>query len=792
MNVVNCFEVDIMSFILECGILGLLQILSGVSVIARRQPPGGPEIPELLILQCEYPIWHRAFHDRLMPDIYEEIKFEPEEFCSTIRLDINTKPWNQTSRRVESLFLTGIAGYSNQIVLKDIEGGYLGKHFKNIIYLGITDLPLRSVNKTMFEGLYRLKVLNFIVKVDFFPVDTFSGLSQLVYFRYQDSMLQNISSAHFCHNSQLAFVMLRRNLLKTVNGNLMQNCSGPTLNSFDLGGNNFSTLTAGMFKDYNVNGFLEISNCSISGVQSDVFIGLENLLALDLSNNLITAIPNGTFSRMNNSIQGIFMSNNFVSMINIEGIFGGFENIINLDLSSNQIHSIVGTFAILPNLFEMYFANNQLKTVHESLFEGLVQLHKLIIANNSIESIDKNAFNGLNVLQQLDLSYNRLTQLDPRQFSDLFKLKYVNLSNNNITTLNESIFEHNTALEQIHLSHNDLLDVGNLILNATNIRSINVSNNNLKYFPTLISKGTLPCAEDLLSKLVCINGSSNRIISLSLQCLSGIVLLDFSDNMLTQVPSLYKLPMLQELKLRHNKIKHVDVTFVELRALTILDLGDNLIESVSPKIFPESLKNLYLEHNKLKIFNIIDLSYLLSLKLRDNPLECSCENEDIFTWVRTPHTMSIDNVTCTSTSSGTITAAANFYPNHCDLFKRLKIIIPVASVSFILLIVCLIIFKFRYEIQVIAFYKWHVRLDFNFGKGRHRKPEDTYTYDAFVCFAEEDTPFVEETLRPLLEPQYSLCLYYRDFHVGDDIADAILKGIKRERSDHYIANCVIP
>ncbi|KAH3693795.1 hypothetical protein DPMN_081233 [Dreissena polymorpha] len=426
----------------------------------------------------------------------------------------------------------------------------------------------------------------------------------------------------------------------------------------------------------------------------------------------------------------------------------------------------------------MYLANNQLTTVHEVLFKGLSQLRKLIIANNSIKSIHKKAFTNMTALQQLDLSDNRLEQLDPYQFSNLLQLKYINLSNNQLTTLNESVFEHNTALEQIILSHNNLSDVGNLILNATNIISINVSNNNLTYFPTLISKERLPCSEDLFLKLVCINGSSNQILSLSLQCLSGIIFLDFSDNMLTQLPSMHKLPMLRELKLRHNKIKHVDVTYVELRALTILDLGDNLIESVSPNIFPGSLKNLYLDHNNLKIFNVIDLSYLLSLTLRDNPLECSCENEDVFTWIRTQHTTSIDNITCTSTSSGTIMAAASFYPYHCDLFKRLKIIIPLASVSVILLIVCLIMFKFRYEIQVIAFYKWGIRLNLNFGKGRHNKNETSYTYDAFVCFAEEDTRFVEETLRPLLEPQFSLCLYYRDFQVGDDIADAILKGIK--------------
>ncbi|XP_052257961.1 toll-like receptor Tollo [Dreissena polymorpha] len=344
-----------MSFILDCGILGIIQILSSASVIAIGKPPGGPGIPELLIFQCEYPIWYRSFIDRLMPTIDDETKYEPQEFCSTIHWpDMNSTPWSQMSQRVDILQLTGITGYNNQFVLNDIEVGFLGRNFTNIIYLSIYNLPLK-VTKNMFEGLNRLKVLDFIVKVDVFPVDTFSGLSQLVYFRFQDSLIHEISVAHFCNNSQLAFVQLRRNLLKTVNGKLLQSCSRSTLNSLDLGGNNFSTLTAGMFKDYNVNGVLEISNCSISGIQSDVFIGLENLLALDLSYNLITEIPNGTFSRMNNSIQGIFMSNNFVSMINIEGIFGGLENIINLDFSSNQINSTVGSFEILPNLFEIDF-----------------------------------------------------------------------------------------------------------------------------------------------------------------------------------------------------------------------------------------------------------------------------------------------------------------------------------------------------------------------------------------------------------------------------------------------------
>ncbi|KAH3832035.1 hypothetical protein DPMN_105310 [Dreissena polymorpha] len=93
-----------MSLIRGCGFLGILQIVASFSVTARRQPPGNDGIPELIIFQCDYPIWKRDFGDRLMPDINEEIKFEPEEFCSIISwTDMNSNPWNLTYRRVESL-----------------------------------------------------------------------------------------------------------------------------------------------------------------------------------------------------------------------------------------------------------------------------------------------------------------------------------------------------------------------------------------------------------------------------------------------------------------------------------------------------------------------------------------------------------------------------------------------------------------------------------------------------------------------------------------------------------------
>ncbi|KAH3832028.1 hypothetical protein DPMN_105302 [Dreissena polymorpha] len=250
-----------MSLIRVCGILGMLQIVASFSVTARRQPSGNDGIPELIIFQCDFPIWIRDFYDRLMPDINEEIKSEPGEFCSNISwTDMNSTPWNLAYRRVESFLIGGRSGYNNQLVMNDIEGGYLGRNFKNIVNLEISDLPLKNVTKQLFEGMNRLKHLTFKVKVDFFPLDTFSGLSQLVWFSFEDSMLREISSAHFCRNNQLVFSQLSRNFITTVNGNLTQNCSGSTINSLDLGGNNFSSLTAGMFKDYNVNGVLQISN----------------------------------------------------------------------------------------------------------------------------------------------------------------------------------------------------------------------------------------------------------------------------------------------------------------------------------------------------------------------------------------------------------------------------------------------------------------------------------------------------------------------------------------------------
>ena len=83
---------------------------------------------------------------------------------------------------------------------------------------------------------------------------------------------------------------------------------------------------------------------------------------------------------------------------------------------------------------------------------------------------------------------------------------------------------------------------------------------------------------------------------------------------------------------------------------------------------------------------------------------------------------------------------------------------------------------YRYEIQVVAFYKWNIRI--RCCSSKSKISGRSYKYDAFICFAEEDLNYVRDELIPLLEPKYKLCIYYRDFLVGDDIAEAIIDVIE--------------
>ncbi|XP_019711766.1 trophoblast glycoprotein [Hippocampus comes] len=211
----------------------------------------------------------------------------------------------------------------------------------------------------------------------------------------------------------------------------------------------------------------------------------------------------------------------------------------------------------------------------------------LSITGNNISSINEDSFpSHLELLTDLDLSDNEMEAVEETVFHNLPNLERLDLSNNNIQTFSEKAFPDDNKLQVLNLSrsfHNhssvkgilNVLENGNLL----HLAVLDLSNNDLVLLP-----------DDLfasLSNLVKLNLQNSSIISIP-------------DGILT-------LPQLQDLDLRHNRLRNVPST--------------SLIE-----------------------FN---LKSDLHIRLVGNPWRCDCSIDDLLVWLKnSTQVTDMKNLTC--------------------------------------------------------------------------------------------------------------------------------------------------
>lgn len=260
-------------------------------------------------------------------------------------------------------------------------------------------------------------------------------------------------------------------------------------------------------------------------------------------------------------------------------------------------------------------------------------------------------------------------------------------------------------------------------------------------------------------------------------CFKVLRNLDLSYNRLEQINNVGVLNKLEKLFLRDNKISTLPRSVMRglCANMKMLDVGRNILQTLEKNLFSNChrLDILKLDKNNLKMVEPLHMASFKEIRLSSNPLKCGCENAALIIWLNYSSSDFVDHVTCDTGDLLKHFKLANcnaVYMNWTSLI--LKVTIPIVSIMSLAAIIAFIIFKFRYEIQVIAFYKWNIRFSYCCVKRREESVE--YKYDAFVCFAEEDVSFVMGTLLPLLEPKHNVCIYYRDFPIGEDIAEAIL------------------
>lgn len=383
--------------------------------------------------------------------------------------------------------------------------------------------------------------------------------------------------------------------------------------------------------------YLELSAASLRG--------LRELQELDLGDNNIRSLPEGTFCTLTN-LQSLNLTRNRIpdadalgypsvrhgampteTTTNSAECLGGLD-VRELDLSWNRLRSIPAETAIarLRRLQSLFLQHNEIADVAGEAFAGLSALRVLNVSRNRLEALPEGLFASCRELREiylqgnalfelaggvfqrleqllvLDLSDNRLgsDRVDDGTFVGLIRLIVLNLSHNALTRVDARTFKDLFFLQILDLRNNSIGYIeDNAFLPLYNLHTLNLAENRLYHVSAPLFNGLF-----VLSKLTLSNNLLVTIDSQAFRNCSDLKELDLSSNSLQTVPeALHDLSFLKTLDLGENQISSFrNGSFRNLQQLTGLRLIGNNIGNLTKGMFWDltNLQVLNLSKNKIQ------------------------------------------------------------------------------------------------------------------------------------------------------------------------------------------------
>lgn len=155
------------------------------------------------------------------------------------------------------------------------------------------------------------------------------------------------------------------------------------------------------------------------------------LQVIDLSYNQIPELTGNEFEYAGlANMHKIYLRNATIQEVH-RTAFAGLEVLIELDLSHNLLRTLLpGTFNATRRLRTLLLNGNQLERLESGLFAKMEFLYKLEVRGNRLHHIGAATFGGsLNVVNIL-LDQNRLNALQPETFANMSNLKELSLNDN--------------------------------------------------------------------------------------------------------------------------------------------------------------------------------------------------------------------------------------------------------------------------------------------------------------------------------------------------------------------------
>lgn len=561
-----------------------------------------------------------------------------------------------------------------------------------------------------------------------------------------------------------------------------------------------------------------------------------SLKNLSLQNTLQLALTNTTFRGLDKTnITVLDLSNNAMTKI-ADGTFHWFPRLKFLSLEHNSLkHLTKDTFSGLGNLRQLNLQKALIKgrtspypVIDDFCFQHLVQLEHLWMSNTAFREITDNMFSGLANLKTLDLSGSStgLKIITNKTFASLKEspLQTLNLTSMDISRLGPRAFGNLGNLTKLLLGHNYIFQQlkGNELEGLSNVieidfslnhQSICLTNTSFIHVPTLRTlmlgralRGTLDLEASPFRPLVnltFLDLSNNNIANINAGLLKGLYHLKVLKMQHNNLARLWKtanpggavlfledVTKLSYLDLDYNGLDELPLNALRgLSELRELSLRGNLLNQLRASVFDDltSLRYLHLQKNlitSVQRFTFgVPLSNLTELQMDRNPFDCTCESILWFSeWLNSTNASGFPRSYLCNTPNGYFNRSVMaFDPLSCKDMTPFKALYIFSSTAVLTLL---------FTAFLLHFQGWRIQFFWSIMVNRVLKDktitEARYLYDAYIIHSADDKPWVERSLLPLEDEHFNFFLEDRDATPGFSHLDTIVENMGRAKKIIFV------
>jgi protein toll len=467
-----------------------------------------------------------------------------------------------------------------------------------------------------------------------------------------------------------------------------------------------------------------------------------------------------------------FKSKIFLSQI-FRKFFFNLLKLKNLDLSRNNLKNFfifekIKVYRLDPdptvpfisnilklqenNIYKLKWISSNHNVSYVDLSFNYIEEFEVISNVNSANSFSETTFNlTFNNLESIKITFNYLHPLDNYTFLLDHNPFFCNCRLHEVLDVSESYGQFNLDFGDATCDGPDYME-GRSVKSLTRIDlmcSIDYCIVNCTCFYRKVDKSIwLNCANGELKVFPDINNEEMSNLTTSVPLKFDKIRLDFTNNLLEKLPI----------------IKTTKVNVFELIA------RNNSIDEIIIENLGKDLRTLDLRNNKLKFLTnqvVEKLSGMEKVWLGGNPWLCDCSTIDFFVSIKLYKEIIIDyeDIYCDNLGK-----KFDELENFEVCFDNVVIIAIIAGVFGVLGIVIGIFYKFKKDIKIFLYAHdmclWFVSED---------ELDEDKVYDAFICFAADDQPLVEDIIIDLeKEPNNFKCLVgIRDWPPGHMFAELV-------------------